>query len=271
MQCDRCGGDRISKAGRDRAGRQQYRCRPCHHRFTERTGSAFCGFRFPDAIIAVAVRWYLRLRLPYADVVVLLAERGIHVDRTTVFDWVQRFAPLYMEAARRKRRPVGGRWSTDETYVKVAGVWRYVYRAIDEWGQVVEVFLSERRDTEAAVTFFEQALRETGVRPVVVTTDKAGCYPPALERMLPQAEHVTGKMVQQRTERDHGHLKSRLRSMRWFKTDRTADLFCRAHGFIRNLQDGFYGWGQVRGDPRILRAPRLVLAWDELTQKLQAA
>jgi transposase-like protein len=147
MQCDRCGGDQISKAGRDRAGRQQYRCRPCHHRFTERTGSAFFGFRFPDAIIAVAVRWYLRLHLPYADVVVLLAERGIHVDRTTVFDWVQRFAPLYMEAARHMRRPVGGRWSTDETYVKVAGVWRYVYRAIDEWGQVVAVFLSERRDT----------------------------------------------------------------------------------------------------------------------------
>jgi transposase-like protein len=121
------------------------------------------------------------------------------------------------------------------------------------------------------VTFFEQALPESGVRPVLVTTDKAGCYPPALERVLPEAEHVTGKMVQQRIERDHGHLKSRLRSMRWFKTDRTAGLFCRARGFIRNLQDGFYGWGQLRGDPRILRAPRLVLAWDELTQKLQAA
>ncbi len=84
-------------------------------------------------------------------------------------------------------------------------------------------------------------------------------------------DHVTGKLVQQRIESDHGHLKSRLRSMRWFKTDRTAGLFCRAHGFIRNLQDGFYEWGIVLGDPRIPRAPRLVLAWDELTQDLQAA
>jgi transposase-like protein len=123
---------------------------------TARTASAFCGFRFP---IAVAVRWYLRLRLPYADVVVLLAERGVHVDRSTVFDGVQRFAPLDIEVARRKRRPVGTRWSTDETYVKVAGVGRYVYRAIDEYGQVVDVFLSERRDMEAAVAFFEHALR----------------------------------------------------------------------------------------------------------------
>jgi transposase-like protein len=210
----------------------------------------------------VAVRWYLRLRLPYADVVILLAERGVHVNRSTVFDWVQRFAPLYIEVARRKRRPVGSRWSTDETYVKVAGVWRYVYRAIDEYGQVIDVFLSERRDTEAAVTFFEQALAETGVRPQVVTTDRATCYPPALERVLPEVEHVTGKVVQQRIERDQGHVKSRLRSMRWFKTDRTAGLFCRAHGFIRNLQDGFDEWGWLPGDPRLPQAPRLVLAWE---------
>jgi IS6 family transposase len=119
--------------------------------------------------------------------------------------------------------------------VKVAEVWRYVYRAIDEHGQGVDVFLSERRDTEAAVTFFERTLAETGVRPAVVTTDKAACYPPALQRVLPEAEHVSGKLVQQRIERDHGHLKSRLRNMRWFKTDQTAGLFCLVHGFIRNL------------------------------------
>lgn len=201
----------------------------------------------------------------------LLAERGVHVYRSTVYDWVQRFAPLCIDAARRKRRPVGRRWSVDETYVKVAGVWRYVYRAIDERGQVLDVFLSERRDTDAAVTFFKQAWETTGVRPAVVTTDKATAYPPALAQVCAEAEHITGKLEQQRIERDHGHLKSRLRSMRWFKTDRAAELFCWAHGFIRNLQDGFYEWGLVLGDPRILRAPRLMLAWDELTQEWQAA
>jgi transposase-like protein len=108
------------------------------------------------------------------------------VARTSVFVWVQRFAPLYMEVARRKRRPVGGRWSVDETYVKVAGVWRYVYRALDEWGQGVDALLRERRDTAAAVTYFAHALRETGVRPAVVTTARAACYPPALERVLPE-------------------------------------------------------------------------------------
>jgi transposase-like protein len=271
MQCDRCGGEQLTKAGRDRASRQPYRCHTCRRRLTERSTSAFCGFRFPDDVIALAVRWYLRFRLPFADVVEVLAERGVHIDRSTVFDWVHRFAPLYMEVARHKRRPVGRRWSTDETYVKVAGVWRYGYRAIDEEGQVVDVFLSEQRDTEAAVTFFAQALQSTGGRPTVVTTDKAAAYPPALARLLPEAVHLTGKLVQQRIERDHGHLKSRLRSMRWFKTDRTADLFCRAHGFVRNLQEGVYRWGLVVGDPRLPRAPRLVVAWQELTQALQAA
>ncbi len=176
-----------------------------------------------------------------------------------------------MKAARRKRHRVGRRWSVDETYVKVAGVWRYVYRAIDENGQVVDVLLRERRDTEAAVAFFEQAQQTTGVRPTIVTTDKAAAYPPALEQVLPEAEHRTGKMEQQRIEQDHGHLKSRLRSMRCFKTVATAALFCQAHGFLRNLLQGFYEWGIVRGDPRRPQAPRLMRAWAELTHALQAA
>jgi hypothetical protein len=88
---------------------------------------------------------------------------------------------------------------------------------------------------------------------------------------LPEAEHVTGKMIQQRIERDHGHLKSRIRRLRWFKTDRPAGLFCRAHGFIRNLQDRFDEWGWVPSDPRLPQAPRLVVAWAELTQEVQAA
>jgi transposase-like protein len=173
MQCDQCAGTTFTKAGKDRAGRQQYRCRACRHRLTARTASAFCGFPFPDDVIALAVRWYLWLRVPYTDVATLLAERGVCVDRSTVCDWVQRFAPLSTEAARRNRHTVGRRWCIDETYVKVAGVWRYVYRAIDADGQVVDVLLREQRDTEAAVAFFEQALETAGVRPQVVAFHRA--------------------------------------------------------------------------------------------------
>jgi transposase-like protein len=124
MQWVRCGGERFSKAGPDGEQRQRFRCQTCQARQTARTSSPFAGYRFPDAIIALAVCWYLQYRLPYANVAELLAERGVFVDASTVFDWVQRFAPLYQEAARPHRKPVRGSWSIDETYVKVAGVTR---------------------------------------------------------------------------------------------------------------------------------------------------
>src|SRR5438874_8451187 len=92
--------------------------------------SAFAGFRFPPEIIVLAVRWYLRYGLSYRDVEELLTERGIEVDHVTVYRWVQRFMPLLADAARPCRHAVGDRWFVDETYVKVVGRWRYVYRAV---------------------------------------------------------------------------------------------------------------------------------------------
>jgi IS6 family transposase len=119
--------------------------------------SAFAGFRFPPEVIMVAVRWYLRYNLSYRDVEELLAERGIEADHVTVYRWVQRFTPLLADAARFARRSPGDRWFVDETYVKVAGVWRYVYRAIDQHGQVIDVLVSARRDAVAARRFFTRA------------------------------------------------------------------------------------------------------------------
>src|SRR5262249_1802058 len=138
--------------------------------------------------------------LSYVDVAEWLVERGVCVDPSTVYDWMHRFTPLYQDAARRYRYPVGRTWSTAETYIRVAGQGQYAYRAIDEYGQVVDVYLSPTRDAQAAERFFRCALEETEERPERVTTDRAACYPPALERVLPEVEHSTGKMVQQRIE-----------------------------------------------------------------------
>jgi transposase-like protein len=101
-------------------------------------------------VIVVAVRWYLRFNLSYRDVEELLVERGVEVDHVTVYRWVQRFTPLLADAARFCRRSPGDRWHVDETYVKVNGVWRYVYRAVDQYGQVIDVLVSARRDADAA-------------------------------------------------------------------------------------------------------------------------
>jgi len=95
MRRQRCQGSTFTKAGRDRSGRQLYHCSACKRRQTMRSASAFCGYRFPVAIIALAVRWYVRFRLPYAAMAELLAERGVHVDPSTVFDGVPQFTPLY--------------------------------------------------------------------------------------------------------------------------------------------------------------------------------
>ena len=156
------------------------RPRPAHA-----TRSAFPGFRFPSDVIVVAVRWYLRFGLSYRDVEELLAERGVEVDHVTVYRWVRRFTPLLAEAARPYRHAVGDRWFVDETYVKVAAKWRYVYRAIDQFGQVIDVLVSARRDTMAAHRFFQRTIGTTKVEPVEVITDRAATYPVVLEELLP--------------------------------------------------------------------------------------
>jgi transposase-like protein len=125
--------------------------------------SAFTGYRFPPEVIPLAVRWYLRFGLSYRDVEELLAERGIEVDHVTIYRWVQRFAPEFAEAARARQHLVGDRWHADETYLKVNGTWRYLFRPMDQFGQVIEVFLSPRRDAKAARSLFKRAIDRTRI------------------------------------------------------------------------------------------------------------
>jgi transposase, IS6 family len=225
--------------------------RPCVDR------SAFAGFRFPPEVITVAVRWYLRYGLSYRDVEELLAERGVEVDHVTVYRWVQRFTPLFAEAARPLRHATGDRWFVDETYVKVAGRWRYLYRAVDQYGQVIDVLLSEQRDTAAARRFFVAALRH-GPAPVEVTTDKAGPYLRVLDDLIPAAAHVTEQYANNPTESDHARLKARMRPMRGLKRLRSAARIAAGHAFVQNLRRGHYELATEAAapGPRIHRARR---------------
>jgi transposase-like protein len=221
--------------------------------------STFAGFRFPPEVIVVAVRWYLRFGLSYRDVEELLAERGVEVDHVTVYRWVLRFTPLLADAARPCRHAVGDRWQVDETNVKVAGRWRYVYRAIDQFGQVIDVFVSARRDATAARRFFERAIGATKVTPVEVTTDQAPVYPGVLEELLPAAWHRTDRHANNRVECDHGRLKARLRPMRGLKQDRNARVILVGHAFIQNVRRGHY---ELATDEPATR--RVAVAFDEL-------
>jgi transposase-like protein len=210
-------------------------------------------------VIVLAIRWYLRFGLSYRDVEELLTERGIEVDHVTVYRWVQRFTPLLAEAARPCRHAVGDRWYVDETYVKVVGRWRYVYRAIDQFGQVIDVLVSTQRDVKAARRFFQRAIGTAKATPVEVVTDRAPVYPLVLEELLPAAWHCTEQYANNRIEADHGRVKMRLRSMRGLKHDRTAGVMIAGHAFIQNLRRGHYELAVEEPANR-----RLTVAFDEL-------
>lgn len=186
------------------------------------------------------MRWYLRYNLSYRDIEELLAERGVEVDHVTVYRWVQRFTPLLADAARFARRAPGDRWFVDETYVKVNGVWRYVYRAIDQYGQVIDVLVSARRDAAAARRFFARALKALKTVPVEVVTDAAAVYPAMLAGLIPAAWHHVERYAHNPVEADHSRLKQRLRPMRGLRTDRTAQTVIAGHAFVQNLRRGHY-------------------------------
>ena len=147
----------------------------------------------------------------------------------------------------------------DETYVKVGGVWWYVYRAVDQHGQVIDVYVSRRCNTEAARRFFDGALADHG-RPVEVVTDKAAPLLAAVDDVLPDALPTTDRYANSRVEADHGRLKARLRPMCSLRCDRTAAAVIRGHAFVQNVRRGHYGLG-VDAQNRHLR---LAAAFDEL-------
>ncbi|MCP3938828.1 MAG: IS6 family transposase [Actinomycetia bacterium] len=220
---------------------------------------SFAGYRFPPEVILLAVRWYLRYGLSYRDVEELLAERGIDVDHVTVYRWVQRFTPMLIDAARPCRHAVGDRWFVDETYVKVNGVWRYVYRAVEQHGQVIDVYVSKRPNIAAATHFFETALTGHG-RPAEVTTDLAAPLLSVVDELIPEALHDPEQYANTRIEWDHGRPNARLKPMRGLRTDRTASVVIRGHAFVQNLRRGHYELG-AEADRKHLR---LAAAFDEL-------
>nr|WP_051467121.1 IS6 family transposase [Pseudofrankia saprophytica] len=224
--------------------------------------SEFVGFRFPPEVITLAVRWYLRFALSYRDVEELLAERGLDIDHVTIFRWVQRFTPLLVEAARPCRHRPGSRWFVDETYIKIAGRWRYLYRAVDQHGQVIDVLASERRDQLAARHFFRQALAHSR-RPVEVTTDKAPIYPRVLDELLPEACHVDARWENNRIESDHSRPKARLRPTRGLKRLRSAQTISTGHSLIQNIRRGHHELG-TDVEPR----RRLAAAFTELSHAI---
>jgi len=131
----------------------------------------FKGRHFDREIIVLCVRWYLRYKLSFRDLVEMMAERGLSLAHTTIMRWIQRYVPEFERRWNRFVRPVGRSWRVDETYVKIKGRWTYLYRAVDKEGKTVDFLLRAKRDSAAAKAFFRRAFRRQGRLPHKITLD----------------------------------------------------------------------------------------------------
>jgi transposase, IS6 family len=209
----------------------------------------FRGRHFADEIIALCVRWYLRFSLSYRNLEEIMAERNLAVDHTTVWRWVQRYAPELDRRVRRELRPTGGSWRVDETYVRVAGRWTYLYRAVDSAGATVDFYLSERRDAAAAKQFFRKALAATKhPRPRVINVDGNPSYPKVVEEL--RQEHRLGRRCRCRTspylnnaiEQDHRAVKRRVNAKQGFRSFEGAWRTIQGYEAMHMIRKGQVRW-----------------------------
>jgi transposase-like protein len=162
--------------------------------------SLFKRRRFPVEIILLCVRWYCKYGLSYRNLSEMMQERGVSVDPSTLFRWVQRYAPGIEKRIRQYQGSRSGSWRVDETYVRVGGRWKYLFRAVDKHGQLIDFMLSDRRNTRAAYRFLRKAFKMmSGYPPCSITTDRLASYPKAIRRL--QSEGLLSKDVEHRTSK----------------------------------------------------------------------
>lgn len=236
--CVRCGSAKTRRDGQPRLGGQRWRGNDCRRRFTVRSDSAVAGRGFAAAGSALAVRWSVRDRLSYADGAAWWAERGLGVERTTVYRWGRRCLPLLAEAARRYRHAVGGRGRVDAPSCRLQGRWAYCYRASDPEGQGGDVDFRERRTAATAAAFCARVIAATGARPEPGVTDQAGGSPPARRPLRPAAAQRTAQYRNTGRERDPGHRQQRRRPRRGVKQLAAADLLTRGPALIQTRRKG---------------------------------
>jgi putative transposase len=181
MGCIGCGSAAVSeRSERTAQGYRRFRCRTCGKQFNERSAGSLNRTQYPSDFIALVVLWRLRYKLALRDLPEMFLIRGVVLSHEAVRDWEAKLSPGLAESLRRRGRgKVGRSWYVDETYIKVHGQWRYLYRAIDRSGALVDVMFSEHRDMDAAKAFFESAKMVTGVTSARVTTDGHDSYPRA--------------------------------------------------------------------------------------------
>ncbi len=191
--------------------------------------------RFPPDIISYSVWLYYRFNLSHRDIEDLLAERGIIVSHEAIRLWCIKFGAIYTRRLRRKHQGYGDTFFIDEVFVKINGKQHYLWRAVDQDGEVVDVYLQSRRDGTAAKRFFKRLLRSHGKEPRKIVTDKLRSYPVAQRELMPDVIHDTSRYANNRAEQSHEATRVRERGMRKFKSMGQAGRFLVAHAAVSNL------------------------------------
>ena len=196
---------------------------------------SYHGYRFPPDIIAHAVWLYFRFSLSFRDVEDLLAQRGITVTYETIRQWCRTFGGTYARRLRQRRGPLGDTWHLDELFVSLNGRRQYLWRAVDQDGDVLNLLVQSRRNRRAAVRFFRQLLKKQGCLPHPLITDKLRSYPAAHRTMMPSVVHCTDRYANNRAEVSHQPTRQRERQMRRFKSPGHLQHFAAVQGVVLNL------------------------------------
>jgi putative transposase len=192
-------------------------------------------YRFPSVIIQYAVWLYYRFNLSHRDIEDLLAERGIDVTYEAIRLWCNRFGPKYATRLKRKHCGFGDTFFIDEVFIKIDGKQHYLWRAVDQDGEVVDVYLQKRQDGAAAKRFFKRLLKKHRVEPRKIVTDKLRSYGVAHRDLIPDTIHDTSQYANNRAELSHQPTRVRERGMRRFKSIVQAQRFLDVHAVVYNL------------------------------------
>ncbi len=212
----------------------------------------FEGRHFDREIIVLCVRWYLRFKLSFRDLVEMMAERGLSMAHTTIMRWVHHYVPEFERRWNRFARPVGYSWRVDETYVKIRGHWVYLYRAVDSQGKTVDFRLSSKRDVAAAKAFFRKAIRSLGATPRTITLDGYAASHRAVREMKADGQLKedtklrSSKCLNNLIEQDHRGVKLRIGPMLGFKRFKTAAITIAGIELMHRIRKGQFTLGRLR-------------------------
>ena len=196
--------------------------------------STYRGYRFPPDVIAYTVWLYHRFALGLRDVEDLLAERGVTVSYETIRQWCATFGPQFARRIKARLGRCGDRWFLDEVVVSICGERRYLWRAVDQDGDVLDILVQKRKDTKAARRFFRKLLKGQGQLPLEITTDKLGSYGAAKRKVMPSVPHCQDRYANNRAEASHQHTRQHERQMRRFKSPGQAQRFLAVQSQVHN-------------------------------------